>query len=159
MDPGREIRPRRIEGFGFALHGDEDILHEILRQRAIPQPLFPHGIDEPSVALVELGERLFVFLRDAPHQTLVFCAVHIRLAMSLADVIVFRVTSSISSMDASALLCLRARDKRSPGRSVSLALYTYGEGFQDTEQSIVDQPKGEKQDRLTGTNLSNLVSR
>jgi hypothetical protein len=42
---------------------------------------------------------------------------------------------------------------------VSLALYTYGESFLDTEESIVDQPKGEKKDRLTGTNLSNLVSR
>lgn len=42
---------------------------------------------------------------------------------------------------------------------MSLALYTYREGFLDTEESIVDQPKEEKKDGLTGTNLSNLVSR
>ena len=42
---------------------------------------------------------------------------------------------------------------------MTLALYTYGEGFLDTEQSIVDQPKEKKNDPLTGTNQSNLVSR
>jgi hypothetical protein len=38
-------------------------------------------------------------------------------------------------------------------------VYTYRKGFLDTEESIVDQPKEEEKDGLTGTNLSNLVSR
>ena len=40
---------------------------------------------------------------------------------------------------------------------MSLAFYTYREGSLDTEQSIVDQPKVEKKDRLTGTNLFNRI--